>query len=471
LLNIKSIAFIILAASAAALNAQTCPPTCTLRFDTTLGGIDLVLTPTPTPMTVANFMTYVSSGGYSNTIIHRSLSVSAAVPPYIIQGGGYALGPGNLPVLTPQNAPITNEFNKANCPGGICNVAGTIAMALFASEPNSATNQWYFNVQDNSSTLDSQSFVVFGNVANASSLAVATNINSLPTFDDDFGQDADFMNLPLQNYSCPFATCPLIKPANYIFVNSITPISPVDSQAGVADAATAVNNNSTGISPGEIITLYGTNLGPAQVDTLTLDPTGTFVTTSLDGTQVLFNNVPGPMIFTLDGQIAVVVPYEIAGSSTVSVVVSYLGLETSPIQFKVVPATPGLFTLSQSGKGDAAIIRYSDGSVISTSNPASVGDLLEIYGAGYGVATPGTSLADGTVVSTVLPIPAAATTVLIDGKPVNAGNIQYAGGAGGDVNGVLQINLTVPQLAPGSHQLQIQVGNAVSPTGVNLQTH
>jgi uncharacterized protein (TIGR03437 family) len=53
---------------------------------------------------------------------------------------------------------------------------------------------------------------------------------------------------------------------------------------------------------------------------------------------------------------------------------------------------------------------------------------------------------------------------------VNAENIQYVGGAGGDVNGVLQINLTVPQLAPGSHQLQIQVGNAVSPTGVTLQT-
>jgi uncharacterized protein (TIGR03437 family) len=358
-------------------------------------------------------------------------------------------------------------------------VAGTIAMAQYGGNIDSATNQWFFNVQDNSSTLDSQSFVVFGNTANASSLTVATNINSLPTFIDDFGQDADFMNLPLQNYSCPNPTCPLVKPANYIFVNSVTPISPIDSAAGVADAATAANNDKTGISPGEIITLYGTNfgtaspsyLGPTQATGLTLDPTGTFVTTSLETTQVLFNGVAGPMIFTSDQQIAVVVPYEIAGQSKVSVVVSYLGLQTTPIQFNVVPATPGLFTLSQTGQGDAAIVRYSDGSVISTSNPASVGDLLELYGEGYGVATPNTSLADGTVVSTVLPVPAAATTVLIDGKPVNAENIQYAGGAGGDVNGVLQINFTVPQLAPGSHQLQIQVGNAVSPAGVNLQTH
>jgi uncharacterized protein (TIGR03437 family) len=470
--NTKFIAFLILACSAVPVRAQTCPPTCTLRFQTTLGGIDVVLTPTTTPLTVANFMNYVSSGAYSSTIIHRSLPVSAAVPPYIIQGGGYSLGPGNLPTLIPQNAPVTNEYNVANCPGGTCNVAGTIAMAQYGGNIDSATNQWYFNVADNSSTLDSQSFVVFGNVANASSLAVMTNINSLPTFFDDFGQDADFMNLPLQNYSCPnTSSCPLVKPDNYIFVNSISPISPVDSAGGVADAATAANNNKIGISPGEIITLYGTNLGPTPVATLTLNSTGTLVTTSLDGTQVTFNGFPGPMIFTLDGQIAVVVPYEIAGQPTVSVVVSYLGLQTPPIQFNVVPATPGLFTLNQAGTGDAAIIRYRDGSVISTSNPASVGDLLELYGEGYGVATPNTSLADGTVVSTVLPVPAAATTVLIDGKTVNAENIQYAGGAGGDVNGVLQINLTVPQLAPGSHQLQIQVGNAVSPAGVNLQTH
>jgi uncharacterized protein (TIGR03437 family) len=459
--------FIILGGCIAPLSAQTCPPTCTLRFSTTLGGIDVVLTPAPTPLTVANFMTYVSSGAYSNTIVHRSLPVSAAVPPYVIQGGGYALGPGNLPYLIPQNPPVTNEFNTANCPGGTCNVAGTIAMAQYAGNIDSATNEWFFNVQDNSSTLDSQSFVVFGNVANSSSLAVVTNINSLPTFEDDFGQDADFLNLPLQNYSCPNPTCPLVKPANYIFVNSITPISPADSAAGVADAATAAANNNTGISPGEIITLYGTNLGPTPVALLTLNSAGTLVTTSLDGTQVTFNGFPGPMIFTSDGQIAVVVPYEIAGQSTVSVVVSYLGLEAGPIQFNVVPATPGLFTLSQQGTGDAAIVRLSDSSVISASNPASVGDTLELYGEGYGVASPSTALADGTVVETVLPLPAATTTLLIDGRPVNT---IYAGGAGGDVNGVLQINFVVPQLAPGSHQLQIQVGNAVSPIGVTLHT-
>lgn len=449
--------FITLAASGAALHAQT------LRFQTNLGGIDVVLTPNVTPLTVANFLTYVNSGAYSNTIIHRSLNAAnqtgATTPFYLIQGGGYVLGPGNLPVLAPYNAPVNNEFKTSN-------TRGTIAMAQLGGDINSATNQWYFNASDNSGSLDSQDFTVFGNVANDASLAVMDAINALQTYPENFGGDSNFMNLPLTGYSCPNNPCPLVKPANYVFVNSIAPISPVNTAAGVEDSATAASISSTGISPGQIITLYGLNLGPTQLTTLTLNSAGS-VNTSLETTQVTFNGIPGPMIFTSDGQIAVVVPYGIANQSTVGVVVSYLGFTTTPVQFHVVPVNPSLFTLNSSGKGDAAIIRLSDSSVIGSTNPASPGDTLELYGEGYGVASPGTSLPDGAVVSTVLPVPAATTTLLIDGQPVST---IYAGGAGGDVNGVLQINFTVPQLAAGSHQIQIKSGSATSPTGVTLQT-
>lgn len=394
----------------------------TLRFQTSLGGIDVVLTPNVTPLTVANFLTYVNSGAYSNTIIHRSLnaanSAGATTPFYLIQGGGYVLGPGNLPILTPQNAPVNNEFKTSN-------TRGTIAMAQYGGNINSATNEWYFNASDNSGTLDSQDFTVFGNVANDASLAVMDAINALQTYSVNFGGDSNFTNLPLTGYSCPNTTCPLVKPANYVFVNSIAPISPVNTAAGVEDSATAASISSTGISPGQIITLYGLNLGPTQVTTLTLNGAGS-VNTSLETTQVTFNGMLGPMIFTSDGQIAVVVPYGIAGP-TVSVVVSYLGFTTAPIQFNLVPVNPGLFTLNNSGKGDAAIIRLSDSSVISSTNPASPGDTLELYGEGYGVASPGTSLPDGAVVSTVLPVPAATTTLLIDGAAVST---LYTGGAG-----------------------------------------
>jgi len=462
--------FIAVAAFSGSLYAQT------VRFQTTLGGIDVVLTPNITPITVTNFMTYVNSGAYTNTLIHRSLSpnVATPTPPYIIQGGGYVLQ-GLIPFLYQMlNPPITNEFNLANCPNMACNNLGTLATAL-SSGIDTAQNQWFFNLSANATYFDSGDYTVFGNIANDASLAVANAINALPTYVGPYGNDAGLTNLPLLNYSC----CGHLPTSdNFVFVNSITPISPVISAAGVANAATALSISSTGISPGEMLTLYGQNfgknsaapsyLGPTQVTTLTLDSTGTMVTTSLEGTEVLFNGIAGPMIFTSDGQIAVLVPYEIANQSAVNVVVSYLGIQTSPVQFKVVAANPGLFTLSQSGKGDAAIVRANDGSVVSISSPAKAGDSLQLYGEGYGVATPSTSLPDGVLVSTTLPVPAATTVLLIDGQPVPT---LYAGAAGSAVNGMMQVNFLVPQqLARGTHQIQVKVGNTVSPAGVTLWT-
>jgi uncharacterized protein (TIGR03437 family) len=475
---------------ALALHAQT------VRFMTTMGGIDVTLTPNLTPKTVANFMDYVNSGfyasgyistggaQYSGTIISGSSNPNATtpIPPYTVQGGGYALA-GVLPqLISPTFPPVDSEFANLKCP---CNIAGTLATALSANGVDSAQNQWFFNTQDNTSTLDTQSSTIFGNVANSASLAVLKAINQVPTFAYDAGEDANFTTLPLVNYSCPNMNCPAVKPDNFVYTFSVAPLAP--TVTGVADSASALNAVNTGISPGEILTLYGSNLGPCQasaplltatcassvITTLALNSAGTAVTTLLEGTEVTFNGIPGPMVFTLDGQIAVIAPYGISGSENVTVVVSYLGVQTNSMQFKVVPATPGLYALNEYGTGDAAILRLnSDGTVsgISTSSPASVGDLLEIYGEGYGVATPSTSLPDGAVVTTVLPKPASSTAVLIDGQQVSAGNIQYLGGAGGDVNGVMQINLIVPKLAPGPHSIQVQVGSAVSRTGVNLQT-
>jgi uncharacterized protein (TIGR03437 family) len=83
-------------------------------------------------------------------------------------------------------------------------------------------------------------------------------------------------------------------------------------------------------------------------------------------------------------------------------------------------------------------------------------------------------VSDGTVVTTKLPVPATPLTVLIDGQALSSSNILYSGGAPDLINGVLQVNFTVPQLNPGSHQIQLQSGSGASartsPMGVTLQT-
>src|SRR6478752_464134 len=132
----------------------------TVRFTSNVGTFDVALTDTATPVTVANFLSYVNSGAYNNTFIHRS------VPGFVIQGGGYQSAAG-FPAI-PAGAPIVNEFALAQYAvgGGPVNVRGTIAMATVGGNPNSATTQFFFNLVDNSSNLDTQNggYTVFGTV-------------------------------------------------------------------------------------------------------------------------------------------------------------------------------------------------------------------------------------------------------------------------------------------------------------------
>ncbi|HVU35747.1 MAG TPA: peptidylprolyl isomerase, partial [Opitutaceae bacterium] len=125
-------------------------------FNTSLGSFQVELRSDVAPLTVQNFINYVDSGAYDNTIIHRS------VANFIVQGGGYSADGAPFAFNTPpshitQNAPVPNEFHLSN-------VAGTLAMAKIGGDPNSATSEWFFNLVDNSSNLDNQNggFTVFG---------------------------------------------------------------------------------------------------------------------------------------------------------------------------------------------------------------------------------------------------------------------------------------------------------------------
>jgi cyclophilin family peptidyl-prolyl cis-trans isomerase len=122
-----------------------------VRFETTLGDFVVELCQDDVPETVDNFITYVQDGAYTDTgYIHRSVD-----DPNVIQGGGFYIENGTFSSAVEQREPIDLEL------AGLSNVRGTLAMAR-TSDPNSATSQWYVNVQDNLG-LDS-GFAVFGEV-------------------------------------------------------------------------------------------------------------------------------------------------------------------------------------------------------------------------------------------------------------------------------------------------------------------
>ena len=158
--------------------------------DTQYGGFLMQLIPTNAPKTVANFLAYVRDGAYENTVIHRSTSLTEDGLA-VLQAGGFTAD-GSLSSI-PAFAPITNEYSLSNSPG-------TVAMAKVGGSPNSATSQWFVNVSDNSTTLNSNNnggFTVFAKVLGNAMSNVISPISALKTYDLSF-YNAAFTQTPLQ---------------------------------------------------------------------------------------------------------------------------------------------------------------------------------------------------------------------------------------------------------------------------------
>jgi peptidyl-prolyl cis-trans isomerase A (cyclophilin A) len=199
-----------------------------VRFETSLGDIDVNLFDEYTPETVANFLAYVESGAYSDTFIHRS------VRGFVVQGGGFAYDSDYAElekiVATPHietRPPVINE-------PVLSNQRGTISMAKSA-QPNSATSEWFFNVADNSGgqpNLDNQNdgFTAFGQVI-GDGMEVVDEISSLPVI--DMGPRTAFASLPLVNYTQQDLTNEApITDENRVMIYRVTVIDPaVDTAA------------------------------------------------------------------------------------------------------------------------------------------------------------------------------------------------------------------------------------------------
>ena len=217
------------------------------------------------------------------------------------------------------------------------------------------------------------------------------------------------------------------------------------------------------ISPGEIISIFGNNIGPAAPTSGTgFQPTsaGT-VPTTLAGATVTINNVPAPLIFVGPNQINAIVPYQVAGQSTASLTVSLNGSTSAATSVQVVPTAPSIFTLSQNGSGQGAILNQN-GSVNSTSNPAAKGSVIQIFATGEGQLVPGVQTGCMSGPSLPLPVPVATpVSVTIGGQ--SATPIQYAGEAPALVCGVIQVNATVPaNIGSGPQQVVLTIGNATN---------
>ena len=138
-------------------------------LSTSQGDITLELDPARAPISTENFLAYVASGHYDQTVFHR------VIPGFMIQGGGFGADMNQKST----NPPITNEADN-----GLKNDRGTVAMAR-TPEPHSASSQFFINLEDNdflnhtSKTGQGWGYAVFGKVAEG--MDVVDAIAQVPT--------------------------------------------------------------------------------------------------------------------------------------------------------------------------------------------------------------------------------------------------------------------------------------------------
>jgi len=203
-----------------------------------------------TPLTAANFLAYANAGRYTNTIIHRSIAN------FMIQGGGFTQPtaasnvPAGYPATIAQFAAVQNEFGNSN-------IRGTIAMAKLGSDPNSATNQWFFNTADNSGNLDNQNggFTAFGRVL-GTGMGVVDALAAIPKYDADRG--GVFSDLPLRVPNLNTAW----QPSDYVVFPSVAAVKELNYTATTTNAALVSPSFD---STGKLVLTYGAGVGTATV--------------------------------------------------------------------------------------------------------------------------------------------------------------------------------------------------------------
>jgi uncharacterized protein (TIGR03437 family) len=245
----------------------------------------------------------------------------------------------------------------------------------------------------------------------------------------------------------------------------------VTAPAVVTPTVVAIQNAAStlpsSLSPGLNIVIFGSNMGPATLATLVVGSNGALATT-VSGTQVTFDGVAAPIIFTSSNQVSVMVPYEIANRATTSLVVSYNGVSSAATQLRVVDAAPGIYTVNSSGSGQGAILNQN-GTVNSAGNPEVAGNVIQIFATGEGQTSPGGSSGAITPGRLPTPTPTLPVTVTIGGVSVPASDILFAGEAPGAVSGVLQVNARVPAGAgTGPVAVVIRVGGTASQSNVTV---
>jgi uncharacterized protein (TIGR03437 family) len=243
-----------------------------------------------------------------------------------------------------------------------------------------------------------------------------------------------------------------------------SPITPLPANWSTGTTtSTTTSSGSSWFAPGELISLYGSGLGPKNAASSQVASDGR-IATQLAGTRVLFEGIAAPVLYASDGRVNTVIPFTMYGYPSVRVQVEYNGALSDVVPLTMSESAPFVFTGPDPGTGSSvAIVINQDGSVNSPSKPAAAGSIITMYGSGFGRTTP--EGVDGRLAAAPLPKPVLPVSATLDGTPAT---VLYAGDASGLVEGIVQLNIQLPKTFYYG-ELDVSVGGNAMGFNINVR--
>lgn len=224
----------------------------------------------------------------------------------------------------------------------------------------------------------------------------------------------------------------------------------------VLSVLNGASSQSGPIAPGEVAIVTGVGMGPVPVASATIPGPGQTVGTTVSGASVTVNGHAAPVLYAEASQVGFVVPYEISGSSSAAIVVTYQGQALPTLNATVAFTAPGVFTQAKTGAGAATALNQ-DGTLNTAANPAPAGTVVLLFVTGDGPKNPPGQ--DGLVTSDILRTPVLPVSLTIGGQ---AATILYAGTTPGFVEGVSLVEAVIPAGTASGPAAVVFTANGVS---------
>lgn len=225
---------------------------------------------------------------------------------------------------------------------------------------------------------------------------------------------------------------------------------------GVANKASHIASGQ--ISPGEIISIVGANLGPTNSLAAQLAPGEENLGVELGGVRVLFDGVAAPLLYVSSTRIDAIVPFRTASQEETILFVENAGTPSNQARLGIVPAQPAIFSRQPTYHDlPVAAALNQDGTINSENNRAAPGSIISVFATGFGSLTP--QPVDGSLLSTGLPL--LQQSILVFGPGLL--DLLYAGPAPRQAAGVMQVNFRLAESLTETPTIFMFAGGWASP--------